>query len=192
MRLNDSFWIATLPHQTWSLLSSIDIVKQLLPAGLSIEPIRQGAEYAIESTRDLNGETLRLPGKLLVSEIETYRSVTLAFDFKSQYAGAVIGIMQVNLSQKDEGTRLAITLTAFAAGNLDDGTEKRLEEDATQAIRDFCGRLQSHAKSVERTLPPPAAEPELHGLKYSRFSWGVVLGVVIGILAYYLFANRVV
>ena len=100
--------------------------------------------------------------------------------------------MQVNLSPKDEGTRLAITLTAFAAGSLDEATGKRLEEDTTQFVRDFCGRLQAHAKSVDRTPAPPEAVPEVHGLKYSRFSWGVVLGVVLSVLAYYLFVNRVV
>ena len=192
MQLNDSYWISTQPHQTWALLSNLDTVKELLPEGLTVQALRPGAEYLLESILELNGEEIRLPGKLLISEIEPSKSVTLAFDFKSQYAGAVIGIMQINFTPKDEGTRLAITLTAFAAGSLDDGVGKRLENDATQTIRDFCGKLQSHAKSVQRTPPPPLPEPEMHGLKYSRFSWGVVLGVVIGVVAYYLFVNRAV
>lgn len=192
MRLNDSFWISTLPHQTWALLSNLDTVREMLPEGLAVQALRPGTEYSLESFRELNGEKVRLPGTLLLSEIDPCKSVTLAFDFKSQYAGAVIGIMQVNLSPKDEGTRLAITMTAFAAGSLDDGVGKRLEEDVTQLIRDVCGKLQSHAKTVARTPPPAEPEPELHGLKYSRFSWGVVLGVVIGVLAYYLFVNRAV
>ena len=192
MQLNDSYWISTQPHQTWALLSNLDTVRELLPEGLTVQALRPGAEYLLESIRELNGEEIRLPGKLLISEIESSKSVTLAFDFKSQYAGAVIGIMQINFTPKDEGTRLAITLTAFAAGSLDDGVGKRLENDATQTIRDFCGKLQSHAKSVQRTPPPPLPEPEMHGLKYSRFSWGVVLGVVIGVVAYYLFVNRAV
>lgn len=192
MQLNDSYWISTQPHQTWALLSNLDTVRELLPEGLTVQALRPGAEYLLESIRELNGEEIRLPGKLLISEIEPSKSVTLAFDFKSKYAGAVIGIMQVNFTPKDEGTRLAITLTAFAAGSLDDGVGKRLENDATQTIRDFCGKLESHAKSVQRTPPPPLPEPEMHGLKYSRFSWGVVLGVVIGVVAYYLFVNRAV
>lgn len=192
MQLNDSYWISTQPHQTWALLSNLDTVRELLPEGLTVQALRPGAEYLLESIRELNGEEIRLPGKLLISEIKPSKSVTLAFDFKSKYAGAVIGIMQVNLTPKDEGTRLAITLTAFAAGSLDDGVGKRLENDATQTIRDFCGKLESHAKSVQRTPPPPLPEPEMHGLKYSRFSWGVVLGVVIGVVAYYLFVNRAV
>ena len=192
MRLNDSFWISTLPHQTWELLSDLDTIRELLPEDLSIMPIRPGAEFLLESTREVNGEKIRLPGKLLLSEIEPFKSVTLAFDFKSPYAGAVIGIMQVNLSPKDQGTRLAITLTAFAAGGLDDKLGKRLEDDAIHAIRQFCAKLESHAESVERTLPPITPEPDMHGLKYSRFSWGVVIGVVIGVLADYLFVNRVV
>ena len=192
MQLNDSYWISTQPHQTWALLSNLDTVKELLPEGLTVQALRPGAEYLLESILELNGEEIRLPGKLLISEIEPSKSVTLAFDFKSQYAGAVIGIMQINFTPKDEGTRLAITLTACAAGSLDDGVGKRLENDATQTIRDFCGKLQSHAKSVQRTPPPPLPEPEMHGLKYSRFSWGVVLGVVIGVVAYYLFVNRAV
>ena len=192
MRLNDSFWISTLPHQTWALLSDLETIGDLLPDNLSIMPLRPGAEFLLESIREVNGEKIRLPGKLLLSEIEPFKSVTLAFDFKSPYAGEVIGIMQVNLSPKDEGTRLAITMTAFAAGSLDDGVGRRLEEDSIHAIRQFCAKLQSHAQSVERTPPPPAPEPEMHGLKNSRFSWGVVLGVVIGVLAYYLFVNRAV
>ena len=155
-------------------------------------PVGPGTEFLLESIREVNGEKIRLPGKLLLSEIEPYQSVTLAFDFKSARAGAVIGIMQVNLSAKDDGTRLALTLTAFAAGSLDEDTGNRLEDDATRAIRHFCARLQAHAEKLERTPPPPAPEPEMHGLKYSRFSWGVVVGVVIGVLAYYLFVNRVV
>ena len=192
MRLNDSFWISTLPHQTWALLSDLNVIRDLLPKGLSIQPLRPGVEYALESIREVNGESLRLPGELLLSEIDTYKSATLAFDFKSREAGAVIGIMQVNLSPKDEGTRLAITLTAFASGTLDEGSGKRLEEDATQFVRDFCGRLQAHAKSVDRTPAPPSAVPKASGLKYSRFSWGVVLGVILSVIAYYLFVNRVV
>ena len=192
MQLNDSYWISTQPHQTWALLSNLDTVKELLPEGLTVQALRPGAEYLLESIRELNGEEIRLPGKLLISEIEPSKSVTLAFDFKSPYAGAVIGIMQINFTPKDEGTRLAITLTAFAAGGLDDGVGKRLKDDAMQTIRDICGKLQAHAKSVQRTPPPPLPEPEMHGLKYSRFSWGVVLGVVIGVVAYYLFVNRAV
>ncbi|MEJ2897146.1 carbon monoxide dehydrogenase subunit G, partial [Bordetella avium] len=117
MRIADAQWIPSPPHQTWDALFDPEVLQRCLPGCIRVIRLTD-TEYAITVRAKVGGIDAEYEGELLVSDITPSESCSLAFDGKGAAAGLAIGTAQINLSPKENGTRLSYTVAAMTGGKL--------------------------------------------------------------------------
>lgn len=184
MRIADAQWIPSTQHQTWDALMDPAVLQKCLPGCVKVEQ-RSPTQYALSLHTNVGGVEARYEGEVLLSELNPPHSFALAFEGKSPTASLAIGTAQVNLSPKDDGTRLAYTVAAMAGGALGKVGEPALMKAGGKMVAKFFADFVDHMSKVPRVAPPaPIEEPE-SGLAASRWSWLAVAAVVVLIVGYH-------
>ncbi|MVW71365.1 carbon monoxide dehydrogenase subunit G [Bordetella sp. 15P40C-2] len=187
MRIADAQWIPSTPHQTWDALMDPAVLQKCLPGCVHIER-RSPTEYALCLQSQVGGVESRYEGEVLLSELNPPHSCSLAFEGKSETASLAIGTAQIQLADKDDGTRLAYTVAAMAGGSLAKVGEPLLLKAGNKVVSQFFAAFIDHMAKLPRTAPPPApADPPERGLAASRWSWAIVIAVVVALVGYHAF-----
>lgn len=90
-----------------------------------------------------------------MSDVDPHNSCTLAFEGKGRAACLAIGTAQINLSSKDDGTRLAYTVACMAGGKLAECGESLLLKSGDRIIQKFFADFIDHMAGQPRVAPPP-------------------------------------
>ena len=107
------------------------------------------------------------------------------FEGKGRAACLAIGTAQVNLSTKDQGTRVAYTVAGMTGGKLAECGESLILKAGEKIIERFFAAFIDYMAGQPRLAPPPPPEPEPRGLSNSRWSWALVLVVIAVFLSYH-------
>ena len=117
MRISDCEWIPATRHQTWDALTDPAVLQKCIPGCVHITQASP-TEYHVTLHTNVGGMKAAYEGEILLSDVNVPDSCTFAFEGKGAAAGLVIGTAQVNLADKEEGTRLSYTVAAMAGGQL--------------------------------------------------------------------------
>lgn len=187
MRIAVAQWIPSTPRQTWDALQDPDVLQKCLPGCIKVER-RTPTEYELVVRAKVAGLETDYQGEILLSDLDPPHSCTVAFEGKGLASGLAIGTAQVNLSPKDDGTRLSYTVAAMAGGKLAELGESTIMKAGNKIVEKFFAAFIDHMAGQPRLAPPPPPpEPEPRGLTNSRWSWAVALCVVLVILGYHTF-----
>jgi len=187
MRIADAQWIPATVHQTWEALHDPGVLQRCIPGCMRVERLSP-SEYAFTVRSRVGGLEADYEGEILLSDVDAPHACTLAFEGKGRAAGLAIGTAQVNLSDKDNGTRVAYTVAGQVGGKLAEIGEPAVLKAAEKLVERFFAAFTDHAGSLPRLPPPPPppAPPE-KGLCHSRWSWAVVAAVILVLVAYHTF-----
>jgi len=187
MRIADAHWIPATVHQTWEALHDPAVLQGCIPGCVHVER-RSPSEYGFTVRTRVGGLEADYEGEVLLSDIDAPHACTLAFEGKGLAAGLVIGTAQINLSDRDKGTRIAYTVASQVGGKLGEVGEPAILKAATRLIERFFAAFTDHAGSLPHLPPPPPPpEPEPKGWSHSSWSWAVVGAVVAVLVAYHVF-----
>src|SRR5690606_11483141 len=150
MRIADAQWIPSTQHQTWDALMDPAVLQKCLPGCIRIEQ-RSPTEYALSLHANVGGVEAGYEGEVLLSELKPPHSFALAFEGKSSATSLAIGTAQINLSDKDDGTRLAYTVAAMAGGSLGKVGEPILMKAGGKLVERFFAAFIDHMSKVPRT-----------------------------------------
>lgn len=186
MRIADSQWIPSTPHQTWDALLDPQVLQQCLPGCIQATQLSP-TEYALTLRTKIGGLECDYQGEILLSDVEPARSATLAFEGKGMAAGLAIGTAQVTLTEKEYGTRLSYTVAGMAGGKLAELGEATVLKAGGKIVDKFFTAFVEYMARQPRTAAPPApVEPEATGMSNSPWSWAVAAGVVVVLLGYHM------
>ncbi|WP_313698718.1 carbon monoxide dehydrogenase subunit G [Achromobacter sp.] len=178
MRIVDAQWIPSTQHQTWDALIDPEVLQRCIPNCVQVVQ-RSPTEYTVTLRAKVAGIDTDYDGEILMADVNPYNSCTLAFEGKGRAACLAIGTAQINLSAKDDGTRLTYTVACMAGGKLAECGEDLLVKAADKIIQKFFASFIDHMAGQPRLAPPPPpAEPEPRGLSNSRWSWIMVVLVI--------------
>jgi carbon monoxide dehydrogenase subunit G len=184
MRIADTQWIPTAPHQTWEALTDPKVLQQCLPGCIRVTQLSP-CEYSLTVRAKVGKEQTDYEGEILLSDVVPAQSATLAFEGMGAAAGLAIGTAQITLSEKAEGTRLNYTVAAMAGGKLAEMGEAAIVKGGSKIVDKFFEAFIDYMGRQPRVAPPPAPpEPEEQGISNSRWSW-VLAGVVVALLVGY-------
>ncbi len=187
MRIADAQWIPSTQHQTWDALTDPVVLQSCIPGCVQVEK-RTPTEYGVVLRAKVAGLDTDYEGEILLSDVVPGESCTLVFEGKGLAACLAIGTAQINLTSKDEGTRLAYTVAAMAGGKLAEFGEDTLFKAANRIVEKFFTRFIDYmAKQPHLAPPPPPPQPEPRGLSNSRWSWIVVVLVIAVFWGYHAF-----
>ncbi len=187
MRIADAQWIPSTQHQTWDALTDPAVLQRCIPG--CVEVVRLSpTEYAVKLRAKVAGIDTDYDGEILMSDVDPHNSCTLAFEGKGRAACLAIGTAQINLSTKDDGTRVAYTVACMAGGKLAECGESLLLKAGDKIIQKFFAAFIDHMSGQPRLAPPPPPpEPEARGLSNSRWSWIMVILVIAVFWGYHTF-----
>lgn len=190
MRIADAQWIPAPTHQTWQALNDPQVLQRCIPGCVQVQQ-HSPTEYELTVRTRVAGMESEYQGELLVSDINAPHACTLAFEGKGRAAGLVIGTAQVNLTPKDDGTRLSYTVAAQVGGKLAELGESAILKAAGQIVEKFFAAFIDYAARLPHTAPPapPPPEPE-RGLRNSPWSWAVFAGVLLAFFLYHGLVKR--
>ncbi|MDF3850041.1 SRPBCC family protein [Achromobacter denitrificans] len=187
MRIADAQWIPSTQHQTWDALTDPAVLQKCIPGCVEINRLSP-TEYAVKLRAKVAGIDTDYDGEILMSDVDPHNSCTLAFEGKGRAACLAIGTAQINLSSKDDGTRLAYTVACMAGGKLAECGESLLLKSGDRIIQKFFADFIDHMAGQPRVAPPPPPpEPEPRGLSNSRWSWIMVVLVLAIFWGYHTF-----
>jgi len=187
MRISDAQWIPATQHQTWEALTDCAVLRKCIPGCVDVE-CRSPTEYAFTVRAKVAGLGADYEGEVLLSDVNPPHGCTLVFEGKGNAAGLAIGTAQVNLTPKDEGTRLSYTLAAMAGGKLGEVGEATLMKAAEKIVHKFFMTFIDHMAAQPHVAPPPPPPPpEARGLRNSRWSWAVVTMLIVAFVGYHTF-----
>ncbi|AOB33110.1 carbon monoxide dehydrogenase [Bordetella sp. H567] len=187
MRISDAQWIPSTQHQTWEALTDCAVLRKCIPGCVDVQ-CKSPTEYAFTVRAKVAGLGADYEGEVLLSDVNPPHGCTLVFEGKGNAAGLAIGTAQVNLTPKDEGTRLSYTLAAMAGGKLAEFGEGTLLKAGEKIVQKFFAAFIDHmAAQPHLAPPPPPPPPEPHGLRNSRWSWAVVTVLILAFVGYHTF-----
>ncbi|KOF53909.1 carbon monoxide dehydrogenase [Achromobacter sp. DMS1] len=187
MRIADAQWIPSTQHQTWDALTDPAVLQRCIPGCVAVEK-RSPTEYAVTLRAKVAGLDTDYDGEILLSDVDPPNSCTLVFEGKGKAACLAIGTAQVNLSAKDEGTRVAYTVAGMTGGKLAEYGEGVVLKAGEKIIEKFFAAFIDYMAAQPRLAPPPKPpEPPERGLANSRWSWVVVVLVVAIFWGYHAF-----
>lgn len=100
---------------------------------------------------------------------------------------AAIGTAQINLTTKDQGTRVAYTVAGMTGGKLAECGEGILLKAGEKIIARFSPTSSITWRANPEPIPSRSARAEPRGLSNSRWSWALVLLVIAVFGAYHMF-----
>ncbi|WP_447922503.1 CoxG family protein [Achromobacter aegrifaciens] len=185
MRIADAQWIPSTQHQTWDALTDPAVLQRCIPGCVEVSRLSP-TEYAVKLHAKVAGIDTDYDGEILMSDVDPHNSCTLVFEGKGLAACLAIGTAQINLSAKDEGTRVAYTVACMAGGKLAEYGDGMLLKAGDKIIQKFFATFIDYMAAQPRLAPPPPPpEPEPRGLSNSRWSWIMVVLVIAVFLGYH-------
>ncbi|RIJ03705.1 carbon monoxide dehydrogenase, partial [Achromobacter sp. K91] len=180
MRIADAQWIPSTQHQTWDALTDPAVLQRCIPGCIAVDK-RSDTEYAVTLRAKIAGLDTDYDGEILLSDVNAPDSCTLVFEGKGRAACLAIGTAQINLSTKDQGTRVAYTVAGMTGGKLAECGEGLVLKAGEKIIEKFFATFIDYmAAQPCLAPPPPPPEPEPRGPSNSRWSWiMVVLGLAV-------------
>ncbi|RYF41248.1 MAG: hypothetical protein EOO27_46570 [Comamonadaceae bacterium] len=112
MRISETEWIPATQHQTWEALVDPEVLQHCIPGCVEVARTSP-TEYHVTLHTRVAGIEASYEGEILMSDVNAPDSCTLAFEGKGAAAGLAIGTAQINLAQKEQGTRLTYTVAAM-------------------------------------------------------------------------------
>ncbi len=187
MRIADAQWIPSTQHQTWDALTDVAVLQQCIPGCIKVVQ-KSLTEYEVTLRAKIGGLDTDYEGEILLSDVDPHNSCTLVFEGKGKAACLAIGTAQVNLTTKDQGTRVAYTVAGMTGGRLAEYGEALLLKAGEKIIdKFFTAFIDYMAKQPRVAPPPPPPEPEPRGLSNSRWSWAIVVLVIAVFWSYHAF-----
>lgn len=186
MRLSETEWIPATQHQTWDALIDPEVLQRCIPGCVQVERISP-TEYHVTLHTKVAGIAASYEGEILMSDVNAPDSCTLAFEGKGAAAGMAIGTAQINLAQKEQGTRLTYTVAGMAGGKLAECGERALVGAAQKIIAKFMAAFTAHMSSLAPTpyIPPPP--PESAASRHPLLSWTIPIVIVLALTGYHTF-----
>lgn len=187
MRISDAQWIPSSQHQTWEALTTCSVLRDCIPGCVQVE-CRSPTEYGLTLRAKVAGLEADYEGEVLLSDVNAPHGCTLVFEGKGKAAGLAIGTAQINLSPKDDGTRLSYTVAAMAGGKLGEVGDAALLKVGQKIVEKFFASFIDHMSRQPRVAPPPPPPaPAPRGLQNSPWSWAVLMAVVLVFVGYHAF-----
>jgi carbon monoxide dehydrogenase subunit G len=187
MRIADAQWIPSTQHQTWDALTDPAVLQRCIPGCIAVDK-RSDTEYAVTLRAKIAGLDTDNDGEILLSDVNAPDSCTLVFEGKGRAACLAIGTAQINLSTKDQGTRVAYTVAGMTGGKLAECGEGLVLKAGEKIIEKFFATFIDYMAAQPRLAPPPPPpEPEPRGLSNSRWSWIMVVLVIAVFWGYHTF-----
>ncbi len=121
----------------------------------------------------------------MFSEIDEAYSCTLAFEGKGTTIGMVIGTAQINLSDRENGTRLTYAIAACAGGKLAEHGENQVTTGAQRLIDNFLAAFSAHVAALPRHAAP-ANTAEASNARNPFLTWVLPALVVAALVGYYV------
>jgi len=184
MHIKDAHWIPKPQHQVWEALTDPTVLQKCIPGCARMEQ-RSPTEYWVTLHSKACGIEAEYEGELLLSDIQAPDSCTLAFEGKGRAAGLVIGTAQVNLTTKDDGTRLAYTVAGMAGGKLAQVGEPMLVKAGNKIVDSFMSAFMDHITRVPTTAPPAPPIVAEDGMRNPMFTWAIPALVVVLLVGYH-------
>lgn len=191
MRFSDKHWVPTDPASTWTALHDPDILQRCIAGCEKLERLTE-TEYAITLRTSLHRQPTRVRGKILLSDREPPHRCQVAFQGSGEHAGLAIGHADIVLEKVSHGgTRVTYTLHAAAGGALARMGEDRLRRYAAKRVEIFFTRFvdQLATQQAQQPVAVPAEGPSTGSGWQTPLSWLMVVGTVVLIALYYLYAR---
>jgi len=186
MRIADSEWIPATRHQTWDALLDPAVLQKCLPGCVTVTRTSP-TEYHFALHTRVGGLEADYEGELLMSDIQAPESCTVAFEGKGAAAGMAIGTAQINLAQKEQGTRLTYTIAAMAGGQLAQCGQRALAGAAEKILTRFLANFTEHMAALAPTPYHPPPEPESTSSRHPMMTWIIPILIVAGLMGYHTF-----
>ena len=146
MRIADAQWIPSTQHQTWDALTDPAVLQRCIPGCVNVtqrSPPSTPSPCVPRSPASTPTTTARSCCRTSIPN-----SCTLVFEGKGRAACLAIGTAQVNLSTKDQGTRVAYTVAGMTGGKLAECGESLILK---------AGERSSSASSPRSSITWPAS-----------------------------------
>ncbi len=187
MRISDCEWLHATKHQTWNALTDPEVLQKCIPACITVN--RQSPnEYHLTLRPKVDGASTPYEGEIMFSEIDETYSCTLAFEGKGAATGMFIGTAQINLSDRENGTRLTYAVAAFVGGKLAKHGESKLTAGAQRIIDKFLAAFSAHVAALPRqAAPAPSDASDTGAARSPLLTWGLPVLVVAILVGYHAF-----
>jgi len=186
MRISETEWIPATQHQTWEALIDPEVLQRCIPGCVEVARTSP-TEYHVTLHTRVAGIEASYEGEILMSDVNAPDSCTLAFEGKGAAAGLAIGTAQINLAQKEQGTRLTYTVAAMAGGKLAQCGDRALVGAAEKIIAKFMAAFTEHMTRVAPTPYVPPPEPETASSRHPVLSWTIPIAIVVALTGYHTF-----
>ena len=186
MRISETEWIPATQHQTWDALIDPDVLQKCIPGCVEVSRTSP-TEYHVTLHTKVAGIEASYDGEILMSDVNAPDGCTLAFEGKGAAAGLAIGKAQVNMVQKEQGTRLTYTVAAMAGGKLAQCGDRALMGAAQKIIAKFMVSFTEHMNRVAPTVYVPPPPTPTASSRYPILSWTIPIAIVIALAGYHTF-----
>ena len=187
MRISDCEWLHATKHQTWDALTDPAVLQKCIPSCAQVTRLSAN-DYHVSLQPKVDGASTPYECEIMFSEIDETYSCTLAFEGKGAASGMVIGTAQINLSDRENGTRLTYAVAACVGGKLGELGEKHVTAGAQRIIDKFLTALGAHVAALPREpAPRPAEAPEPRGIRNPVMTWAVPVLVAVVLVGYHTF-----
>ena len=187
MRISDCEWLHATKHQTWDALTDPAVLQKCIPSCAQVTRLSAN-DYHVSLQPKVDGASTPYEGEIMFSEIDETYSCTLAFEGKGAASGMVIGTAQINLSDRENGTRLTYAVAACVGGKLGELGEKHVTAGAQRIIDKFLTALGANVAALPREpAPRPAEAPEPRGIRNPVMTWAVPVLVAVVLVGYHTF-----
>ena len=187
MEMSSSRVVPASVDATWRALNDPQVLKACIAGCESIDRIADN-EYTVAMTARVGPVSAKFSGRIVLSDIVSPTSYTIAFDGQGGAAGFANGNAKVQLSPEGSGTRIDYQASAQVGGKLAQIGSRLVDGAAAKVADDFFGRLVEHlgggAKAAEADVAPPEAVKKALSTMWLRL--GLAAAIIVAMAVYWL------
>ena len=187
MEMSSSRVVPASVDATWRALNDPQVLKACIGGCESIDRIADN-EYTVAMTARVGPVSAKFSGRIVLSDIVSPTSYTIAFDGQGGAAGFANGNAKVQLSPEGSGTRIDYQASAQVGGKLAQIGSRLVDGAAAKVADDFFGRLVEHlgggAKAAEADVAPPEAVKKALSTMWLRL--GLAAAIIVAMAVYWL------
>ena len=144
----------------WKALNDPEILKACVPGCESIDR-KSDTEYEVLMVARIGPVTATFKGQMVLSDIKTPNSYSIAFNGQGGAAGFAKGGASVQLAPEGTGTKLSYEAKANVGGKLAQIGSRLVDMAARKTADDFFQRFKETVSSANAAAE--AAQPHEHG-----------------------------
>lgn len=196
MELASSRFVPASQQRTWNKLVAPETLKVCITGCERLERISDN-EYLVGLRAEVGPVSARFQGKLRLSDLKPPHSYHLSFEGEGGSAGFARGDADITLEPEGAGTRFAYKAHADLGGKLAQLRPEQAEKIAKKMTDNFFSLFSVCADRAFEKSEQPApvkieqdANPAIYSHRtelMSRFSWVMVGGVILALIAYHTF-----